>query len=153
MFDHGAPSLSHSTMATRGGGSRSADADAVVAANSNRRVLNPITEEELQPSDICTYWPAKPLFDPKRFLLRRLFFINDDRTNYVSVGFYPTRDYQPLVEFGAIRRGGSKSTILGDEQVDILVECLPAMSDSMCRRDRVTRCESVGNFRLQTTRN
>ena len=32
-------------------------------------------------------------FDPKRVLLRRLIFIDEDRTKYVSVGFYPTRDY------------------------------------------------------------
>jgi hypothetical protein len=33
-------------------------------------------------------------------LLRRLFFINEYRTKYVSVGFYPASDYLPLVEFG-----------------------------------------------------
>jgi len=140
-------------MATRRKRSRSADA-AAVATTSNRRMLNTITEEELQSSssDICTYWPTNPLFDPKSVLLRRLFFINEDRTKYVSVGFHPARDYQPLVEFGAILRGGSNSIILGDEQLDTLVECLPAMRESMCGGDRVTRCEIVGNFRLRKTR-
>ena len=33
-------------------------------------------------------------FDPKRFLLRHFF----------SVGFYPTRNYQPFVEFGAVQK-------------------------------------------------
>jgi hypothetical protein len=28
------------------------------------------------------------------------FFITDDKSRYVSVGFYPTRNFQPLVEFG-----------------------------------------------------
>ena len=55
------------------------------------------------------------------------------------------------MEFGAIRRGRSKFIILGDEQVDTLVECLPVKRDSMCGGDRVTRCQSVGNFWLQTT--
>ena len=50
----------------------------------------------------------------------------------MSVGFYPARDYQPLVEFGAIRRGGSKSCILTDEQVASLAHCLPAIRDSIC---------------------
>jgi len=59
-------------------------------------MLNPITEE-LQPSDICTYWPTYQLFDAKMALLRRLFFINEDRTKYMSLEFYPARDYQPLV--------------------------------------------------------
>jgi hypothetical protein len=57
--------------------------------------------EELEPTpNICTYWPNNPTFDPKRVLLRRLFYINEDRTKYVSVGFYPARDYLPLIEFG-----------------------------------------------------
>ena len=67
-------------------------------------MLHPIQEVQL-PSDICTYWPANPSFDPKRVLLQRMFFINEDKTKYVSVGFYPSRDYQTLVEFSAIQRG------------------------------------------------
>ena len=79
-----------------------------------------------------------------------MFFINEDKTKYVSVGYYPARDYQPLVEFGAIRRGGSKCLILSDEEVTALADCLPAIRDSMCvGGDRVIKCES-GNFRLHT---
>ena len=84
-------------------------------------------------SDISTYWAAKPAFDPQSVLLRPLFFINGDKTKYVSVGFYPARDYQPLVEFCVIRWGGSKSIILTDELVYTLAECLPKMLDSMCK--------------------
>jgi len=97
-----------------------------------------------QPSDICTYWTPNPAFDAKRVLLRLMFFINEDKTKYVSVGYYPARDYQPLVEFGAIRRGGSKSLILNDEKVDAVAECLPSIPDSMCvGGDRVViKCKS-----------
>jgi len=110
-----------------------------------------MVREEQLPSDIYTYRPVNPAFDPKRVLLRRMIFVNEDKTKYVSVGFYPARDYQPLVEFGAIRRGRSKSLILADEQVAALANCLPAIRDSMCvRGDRVViKCES-GNFRLNT---
>ena len=66
--------------------------------------------EELEPTTICTYWPNNPAFDPKRVLLRRLFFINDVRTKYVSVGFYPARNYLPLLEFGVLRRGGGPNS-------------------------------------------
>ena len=45
--------------------------------------------EELEPTIICTYCPINHVFDPKMVLLRRLFFRNEDRTKYVSVGFYP----------------------------------------------------------------
>jgi len=41
-------------------------------------MLHPIPEEQL-PSDMCTYWPANPTFDPKRVLLRRMFFINEEK--------------------------------------------------------------------------
>jgi len=44
-----------------------------------------------------------------------------------SVDFYPAGDYQPLLEFGAIRRGGSKSILLIDEHIDSLSDCLPKM--------------------------
>jgi len=60
-------------------------------AGAKRPVLRPIQEEEVerlpttQPSDICTYWPPKPAFDPKRVLLRRMFIINEDKTKYMSV--------------------------------------------------------------------
>jgi len=61
-----------------------------------------------------------------------MFFINEDKTKYVCVGLYPARDYQALVEFGAIRSGGSKSLIFTDEQVTALADCIPAVRDSMC---------------------
>ena len=44
--------------------------------------------EELDPTNICIYWPNSPALDPKRLLLCRLFFINEERTKYVSVAFY-----------------------------------------------------------------
>ena len=81
-----------------------------------------------------------------------MFFINENKTKYVSVAFYPARDYQPLVEFGAIR-GRVQSLILADEQVAALADCLPAIRDSMCvGGDRVViKCES-SNFRMHTPR-
>ena len=116
-------------------------------------MLNPITEGKLQPSDFCTYWPNNSAFDPKRVLLRRLFYTNEDKTKYVSVGFYPARDYQPQMEFGSIRKGGSNSLILTDDQVATLADCLPANRVSMCVGvDRVIiKCNS-GNFHLHTPR-
>jgi len=50
----------------------------------------------------------------------------------VSVGFYPTRVYHPLVKFGAMWRGGSKSILLKDEHIDALADCLPQMLLSIC---------------------
>jgi len=82
-----------------------------------------------------------------------MIFMNEDKTKYMSVAYYPARDYQPLVEFGVIRRCVSKSLILADEQVAAMADCLPSIRDSMCvGGDRVIfKCESV-NFRLHTPR-
>jgi hypothetical protein len=69
----------------------------------------------------------------------------------VSVGLYPARDYQPLVEFGTIRRGsgsGSKSIILASEHVDKLAERLLEGSDT-CESSSVS---GGGNFRLTRNR-
>ena len=109
-----------------------------------------LREEQLT-SEIYTYWPANPAFEHKGVLLRRMFFINEEKTKYVSIGIYPTRDYQHLVEFGAIRSGGSKFLILADEQVAALAHCMHAIRDSMCVGGErvVIKCES-GNFRMHT---
>jgi len=64
-----------------------------------------IEEEQLpsssEQSDICTYWSANPAFEPNRVLLRRMFYNNEVKTKYMSIGFYPARDYQSLLEFGS----------------------------------------------------
>ena len=75
--------LYHSTMTSR----RKRSATPVNSPAARKKRM-----EELEPN-ICTYWPNNLAFDPKRVLLRLLFFINEDRTKYVSVGFYPVRDY------------------------------------------------------------
>jgi len=74
-------------------------------------------------------------------------------TKYVSVGFYPARDYLPLFEFGVLRRaGGPKTLILSDEQVDALAMTLPKLRGDMCSGGaRGRSCES-GSFRLDVTR-
>jgi len=73
-------------------------------------------------------------------MLRHLFFIIGNKTKYVSFG------YQPLMEFGVIRRRGSKSIIHTDEQVYTLAECLTKAQESMCKGKEeekpVIRCES-----------
>ena len=110
----------------------------VAAPAKRQRARNPPPQEGLPPeasstySDICTYGAANPAFDPQRVLVRRLFFLNTNKTKHVSVGFYPARDYLPLVEFGVIRSCRSKAIILTDEQVYTLAQCLPVFADAMC---------------------
>ena len=70
----------HSAMATR---RKRSSAPSETPATMKKRM------EELEPTNVCTYWPNDPAVDPMRVLFRRLFFINEDRTKYVTVGFYP----------------------------------------------------------------
>ena len=57
---------------------------------------------------------ANYLFNSNRVLLRRTFFIDPEKTKYVSVGFYPTKNYQPLVEIGC---SNTNPIILTDQKV------------------------------------
>jgi hypothetical protein len=122
-----------------------------VAASKRRRekrMPDPELEKEEEPPSPDFIWPntAHPAFDPDRGLLRRNFFIDGDKTKYVSVGFYPARDYQTLVEFGAVRRGVSKTIALVDEHVEWLEERLPKV---MCE---TSSSSSNDNFRLTPNR-
>ena len=89
------------------------------------------------------------IFDPKRVLLRRLFFIDEDRTKYVSVGFYLAQDYHSFVEFGSIKKNGSTVHILDDRQVIKVAECLHWICEYMCGNEQYGL--KAGDFRLNTT--
>jgi hypothetical protein len=86
-----------------------------------------------------------PSFDPNRVLLRRLYFINDDKTKYVSVGFYPALNYQPLVELGS---SGNKSLTLTKQHVTTMVQRLPSLCETMCGDEQYSWKNGV--FRLTT---
>jgi hypothetical protein len=51
--------------------------------------------------------PKRPTLDPlalpSRVLLRHVFFLIDEKSRYVSVGFYLARYYGVFAEFGAPR--------------------------------------------------
>ena len=72
--------------------------------------------QQLDPNNICTYWPANPAFDPKRVLLHRLFFINEDRKNTclsVSIPLATIHHWWNLGSFGgAICPRPSSSAII-----------------------------------------
>jgi hypothetical protein len=81
--------------------------------------------------DACTFLEKSisPLFDPNRVLLRRVFFINQEKTRYVSVGFYPAQSYQPLVKFGGSR---IKPITHNEKQVATLAVHLTRLYQEMC---------------------
>ena len=65
--------------------------------------------------DTCNFLieAVSPEFDPQR-VLRRVFFIDENKTRYISVVFYPTQNYRPMVEFG---RPMIKPVILTEQHV------------------------------------
>ena len=75
------------------------------------------------------------LFDPNRVLLRRVFFLDSDKTRYISVGYYPSRNYQPLVEIGTPKQ---HPILLTDHHVSTLAEHLPAQADALWRDEFYT---------------
>jgi len=112
-------------------------------------VGEPESKRKAPDFDTCNFFveAVNPAFDLNRFLLRRVFFINEEKTRYVSVGFSPTRNYQPLVEF---RGSKIKPIILTDpEQVATMAECLRRICEAMC--DNGLFAWSHGAFRLNTT--
>ena len=82
---HIARHVTTATMATRRRRS------SPVVPGAKRPALRQLQEGEVEQvpttTDDCTYWPPNPAFDPKRVLLRRMFFINEDKTKYMSVGY------------------------------------------------------------------
>ena len=50
--------------------------------------------------DTCLDVVGTALDNPNTALLRRVFFIAEDKSKFVSLGSYPARGYQPLAEFG-----------------------------------------------------
>jgi len=104
-----------------------------------------------QEFDTCDFYAeaVNLAFDTKRVLLRRLFFIDEDRTKYVSVGFYPNRDYQTFVEFGSVKKNGYTILIPDDRQVNKMAECVPRICESMCGNEQYG-CKE-GNIRPNTT--
>ena len=85
-----------------------------------------------KPVDVCTYLEGQLLFDPNKVLLRRVLFLDPEKTKYISVGFYPSRNYQPLVEIGSPK---SAPIILTDEHVKTLSDHLPGQIDALWRGD------------------
>ena len=63
-----------------------------------------------------------------RVLLRRVYFLNEEKTRYVSVGFYPSENYRVLVEFGGPRIVPIR---LAEQHVSTLMDALQALCDAM----------------------
>jgi len=93
--------------------------------------LKPEPKSKAPEFDTCNFLveAVSPVFVPNRFLLRRVVFISEDKPRYVSFGFYPTHNYQLLVEFGGSK---IKPVILTDQHVATMAEYLLRICEAMC---------------------
>ena len=80
-------------------------------------------------------------------LLRRVYFLNEEKSRYVSIGFYPSDNYQVLAEFGGPQ---ILPITLTEQHVKELLEHLPALCDAMHRGELYTSKD--GPFRLRSSK-
>jgi hypothetical protein len=64
----------------------------------------------------------------------------------VSVGYYPTKNYQPFVKLGGAKEA---PPILNEKHVRIMAEHLPHLCEAMCNDEHYS-CKD-GDFRMNTT--
>jgi hypothetical protein len=119
--------------------------DACENISPNRIVATPeigIDRSYLIPEGIS------PAHDPNRALLRRVFFLNENKNRYVSIAFYPTMLYVPMVEFG-----GSKTAPirLSEQQLGVLIEHLPHLCDALSANGHYTSGIRDDGFSIITT--
>ena len=100
---------------------RSTTMDVESSSSEPKRGKTP--ELDVYLNTIC----INPIFDSNR-VLRRVFFIDPAKTKYISVGFYPSRNYQPLFEIGS---PNSNPLILMDLHVKTMAVNLPAQCDAL----------------------
>ena len=62
--------------------------------------------------DTCLDVVSTALANPNRAILWRVFFIAEDKSKFVSVGFYPARGYQPLAEFGGAKKLPDRKSVV-----------------------------------------
>jgi hypothetical protein len=74
-------------------------------------------------------------FDTSSVLLRRLFFVNADRTKYVRIGFYPSRNYETFLEFGGAKE---MPVILAQQHVTTLGKRLSDVVQFVCNAELFT---------------
>jgi len=115
---------------------------------ASRKRRNVVHEEEVNAPNICSI-PIEgisPALDPNRAVLRRVFFLNDDRNNYVSVAFYPAQGYTALVEFGTAKNARLRLT---EQHFTMLTKHLPGLFVALCA-DEYYRTGVQDNFSIVT---
>jgi hypothetical protein len=73
---------------------------------------------------------------PEAVVHRRIYFLNKDRSRFVSFGYYPDRKYEPYVEIGGVKCG----VILSPYYFTSLVNHLPKLAEHLSK-NQAYRCD------------
>jgi len=96
--------------------------------------------------DTCLEVVTSALSNPNRAMLRRVFFIAEDKSKYVSVSFYPARGYQPLAEFGGAKK---LPLLLNAQQLQTMADNIAALYNALSTNEHFAKKD--GDFKLNTT--
>jgi hypothetical protein len=96
--------------------------------------------------DTCMDIVSTALANPNRAMLRRVFYIAEDKSKFVSVGYFPARGYQPPTEFG----GAKKLPLLLDiQQLQILTENIASLCNALSANEHFSKKD--GHLKMNTT--
>jgi len=95
--------------------------------------------------DTCMDIVSTAVANPNRAMLQRVYFIAEEKSKFVSVGYYPARGYQPLAEFG----GAKKLPLLHDAQLQTLAENIAALCNALSANEHFSKKD--GDLKMNTT--
>jgi len=96
--------------------------------------------------DTCLDVVSTALANPNRDLLRRVFFIAEDKSKFVSLGFYPARGYQPLAEFGGAKK---LPLLLNAQQLQTMADNIVALCNALATNEHFST--KNGDFKMNIT--
>jgi len=96
--------------------------------------------------DTCLDVVSTALANSYRALVRRVFFIAEDKSKFVSLGFYPVRWYQPLAEFGSAKK---LPLLLNAPQLQTMADNIAALCKALATNEQFST-KNV-DFKMNTT--
>jgi len=96
--------------------------------------------------DTCLDVVSTALANPNRAMLRRVFFITEGKSKFVSLGFYPARGYQPLAEFGGAKK---LPLLLNAQQLQTMADNIAALCNALATNKQFSTKD--GDFKMNTT--
>ena len=96
--------------------------------------------------DMCLDVVSTALANPNRAMLRRVSFIAEDKSKFVSVRFSPARVYQPLAEFEGAKK---LPMLLNAQQLQTMADNIAALCNALATNEQFSTKD--GDFKMNTT--